>query len=85
MPLDPIVEREYRNEAAELEQMPLRDVRHIIAMCRNAVRDPLVSQRDRADGLERVAALEKFLGLAPPPPKARKGRNSVIRAKQRAK
>ena len=65
--LDPITEREYRNEAAELERMPLREVREVIAMCRQVASDPRVPRRDRDEERRRVEALERFLGLAPPP------------------
>jgi hypothetical protein len=64
--MDP-VQREFRAEAAELERLPLRDVKEVISMCRQVAADTRLPRQERDEERRRVEALEKFLGLAPPP------------------
>jgi len=58
-------EQEYRDEAARLRQLPRAEQRQIVDMYRDVANGKGVSAGERKAGLERVAALEKFLKLTP--------------------
>lgn len=56
-------EREYREEAERLKALP-RDVqRQILVIFRAPADNPRLDPADRRAAAERVAALERFLGL----------------------
>lgn len=61
--IDPAKEQEHREEAKRLALLPRADQREIIAMYRTVANNPKVPKRERQAGLERAAALERFLGL----------------------
>jgi hypothetical protein len=56
-------EREYREEAKRLTLLPRSDQRAIIAMYREVANRKGVPARERKAGLERAAALERYLKL----------------------
>ncbi len=58
-------EQEHRAEAERLAQLPRADQREIIALHRSVASNPKVPKWERQAGLERAAALERLLRLAP--------------------
>lgn len=63
--MDTDKEREYREEAERLKQLPRAEQRQIVEMYRDVANGKGVPARERKAGLERVAALERFLKLTP--------------------
>lgn len=64
--LDREKEREYREEARRLAELPRADQREIIALHRSVADDGKVSKRDRELARERAEALARFLRLEKP-------------------
>jgi hypothetical protein len=59
--MTPEKEQEYRQEAERLAMLPVADRRKIIAMHREIANGKGVPKAERQAGLERAAALERFL------------------------
>jgi hypothetical protein len=59
------LEDEYRAEAERLKALPRAEQRYILAMLRDMAKGKGVPAKERKAGLERAAALERFLKLAP--------------------
>ena len=60
-------EQEYRDEAERLRQLPRAEQRQIVQLYRDVANGKGVPAREREAGLERAAALERLLKLAPRP------------------
>lgn len=71
--MTPEKETEYREEAERLAVLPVAEQLKIIAMHREIASDKVVPKAERQAGLERAAALERFLR---PKKKKRKSRSS---------
>jgi hypothetical protein len=56
-------EREYREEADRLAQLPVEVQRQILDIHRSTANDTKLRKRDREAARKRVEALERFLGL----------------------
>jgi hypothetical protein len=61
--MTPEKEQEYREEAERLAMLPVVEQRKIIAMHREIATGKGVPKAERHAGLERAAALERFLRL----------------------
>jgi hypothetical protein len=59
--IDPAKEREYREEAARLAQLPKAEQRAIIAWHRDIAANPKVKKADRQLAADKAEALERFL------------------------
>lgn len=68
--LDSEKEREYRDEARRLAELPRADQREIIALHRSIADNPKVPKRDRELSRERAEALARFLRLQKLPSRA---------------
>ena len=58
-------EREFREEAARLAQLPRADQRAIVALHRSVADNPKVPKQDRDAARDLANALEKLLCLTP--------------------
>lgn len=58
-------EQEYRDEAERLSQLPRSEQRWLVEFYRDVANGKGVPAPERKAGLERVAALERLLKLAP--------------------
>ncbi len=62
---DPSKEKEFREEAERLAQLPREDQREIIALHRSVADNPKVPKRDREEARRLADALERLLKLRP--------------------
>jgi hypothetical protein len=58
-------EREYREEAERLKQLPRAEQRAIVELIGSPARDPEVSEENRKEARRRASALSRLLKLTP--------------------